>query len=142
MSFRPRALLLTWRGKSGKKRLRPGDFIGMKVRFLDPLEPAWPGGYDPQFVRWFQGIGASGFLLGAPEKKASVDPPPGFVAWASQVERVREEGELDVFLWRCEACEHALLAFSVYRFRESARERLGESRLVGLGHLGYRAGAL
>lgn len=131
----PRLLLLTWRGKPGKKRIRPGDFLQMRVRFLDPLEPAWPGGYDPQFVRWFQGIGASGFLLGPPENKVSAAPPPGFVARASQVERVREEigARLRAALpGRAGAVATALIIGDRTAIPEEDRDNL---RGAGLAHL-------
>ncbi|HAU28496.1 MAG TPA: hypothetical protein DCW68_00075 [Rhodospirillaceae bacterium] len=46
-------------------------FAGSHIRVLasmaPPPSPAWPGGYDSRRVLYFQGIGGSGFALGAPE---------------------------------------------------------------------------
>src|SRR5215510_12644200 len=42
-----------------------GGFVTLKARLTPPLEPLMPGGYDFARAMYFQGIGASGFALGA-----------------------------------------------------------------------------
>jgi len=47
-------------------------FVEFKARLSPPLEPLRPGGYDFARNLYFQGIGASGFVLG---RIRTVDPP-------------------------------------------------------------------
>lgn len=42
-----------------------GSYVTLKARLLPPLRPLRPGGYDFARDMYFQGIGASGFVLGA-----------------------------------------------------------------------------
>ena len=49
-----------------------GGFVTLKARLTPPLEPLMPGGYDFARQMYFQGIGASGFALGA----IRTAPPP------------------------------------------------------------------
>jgi competence protein ComEC len=53
------------------------SFVEFKARLSPPLEPLQPGGYDFARGLYFQGIGASGFVLG---RIRSAEPPhaPGF----------------------------------------------------------------
>lgn len=52
-----------------------GSYVALKARLLPPLRPLRPGGYDFARDMYFQGIGASGFVLGtikvqdAPEQR-------------------------------------------------------------------------
>lgn len=85
----PYRVSLIWRG-ADVIRLVPGDFVRLSAKFLPPPGPVWPGGYDPAFVRWFKGIGASGFLLKSPEKTQSPAARPQFFALRAQVEAVRQ----------------------------------------------------
>ncbi|HWW46787.1 MAG TPA: ComEC/Rec2 family competence protein [Xanthobacteraceae bacterium] len=54
-----------------------GSFIAAKARLTPPLQPLLPGGYDFARDLYFQGIGASGFVLGAIE----VRRPPQDGGW-------------------------------------------------------------
>jgi competence protein ComEC len=47
-----------------------GSFIEVKARLAPPLSPLQPGGYDFARDLYFQGIGASGFVLGAITQRA------------------------------------------------------------------------
>jgi competence protein ComEC len=49
-----------------------GAFVAFKARLTPPLQPVRPGGYDFARNLYFQGIGASGFVLG---RIRTVDPP-------------------------------------------------------------------
>lgn len=84
----PRKISVVWRGPL-KNALRPGDHVVMRARFLAPPGPIWPGGHDPRFFRWFNGIGASGFSLRAPEKTATTHTRPFRLVWSASVEEAR-----------------------------------------------------
>jgi len=47
--------------------IRPGQSIRLRATLSPPAEPALPGGFDFARVAWFEGIGAVGFSLKAPE---------------------------------------------------------------------------
>jgi competence protein ComEC len=49
-----------------------GSFVELKARLLSPLSPLRPGSYDFGRDMYFQGIGASGFAMGAIK---ATDPP-------------------------------------------------------------------
>ena len=59
---------------SVKKGMAPevGSFVELKARLLPPLSPLRPGSYDFSRDLFFQGIGASGFVMGA---ITTVEPP-------------------------------------------------------------------
>ena len=48
-------------------RLRSGQIISVRVRLMPPNAPVIPGGYDFAQRAWFQGLGATGSILGAPQ---------------------------------------------------------------------------
>jgi competence protein ComEC len=60
---------------SVKKGTAPavGSFVELKARLLPPLQPLRPGSYDFARDMYFQGIGASGFVMGA----IQIRDPPG-----------------------------------------------------------------
>ncbi|MCP5074139.1 MAG: ComEC family competence protein [Rhodobacteraceae bacterium] len=84
----PKRLSFIWRG-SMKSHIEPGDHVRLRVKFLTPPGPVWPGGYDPSFVRWFKGIGGAGIVIRPPEKVATVRVKPGWVEWMAAVEGAR-----------------------------------------------------
>jgi competence protein ComEC len=51
-----------------------GSFVELKARLLPPLAPLRPGAYDFGRDMYFQGIGASGFVMGAIK---TLEPPSG-----------------------------------------------------------------
>jgi competence protein ComEC len=51
-----------------------GSFVQLKARLMPPLGPLRPGSYDFSRDMFFQGIGASGFVMGA---IATAPPPDG-----------------------------------------------------------------
>ncbi|MBY0383166.1 MAG: ComEC family competence protein [Xanthobacteraceae bacterium] len=75
------------RGVSELKRVRlsvrkgtapaVGSFVELKARLQPPLRPLRPGSYDFGRDMYFQGIGASGFVLGAIKTR----PPPQGGGW-------------------------------------------------------------
>ena len=64
---------------SVKKGTAPdvGSFVELKARLLPPLSPVRPGSYDFSRDLFFQGIGASGFVMGA----IAVRPAPESGGW-------------------------------------------------------------
>ena len=52
-----------------------GSFVQLKARLMPPLSPVRPGSYDFSRDMFFQGIGASGFVMGA--ITASIPPDAG-----------------------------------------------------------------
>ncbi|MHC2619014.1 competence protein ComEC [Bradyrhizobium huanghuaihaiense] len=52
-----------------------GSFVQLKARLMPPISPVRPGSYDFSRDMFFQGIGASGFVMGA--ITASVPPETG-----------------------------------------------------------------
>ncbi len=52
-----------------------GSFVQLKARLMPPLSPVRPGSYDFSRDMFFQGIGASGFVMGA--ITASIPPDTG-----------------------------------------------------------------
>jgi competence protein ComEC len=67
-----------------------GSFVKLKARLSPPLEPLRPGGYDFGRDMYFQGIGASGFSLGAIEIIAAPEQPGAWLTYASFLERIRK----------------------------------------------------
>ncbi|MFC0195045.1 ComEC/Rec2 family competence protein [Aureimonas pseudogalii] len=61
-----------------------GRYVGL-VRLRPPAGPAYPGAYDFAFAPYFDGLGAYGFSLGAPEARSEVRPP----TFADGVARLR-----------------------------------------------------
>jgi competence protein ComEC len=65
-------------------------FVEFRARLIPPLEPLRPGGYDFARNLYFQGIGASGFVLG---RIRTLDPPvpPGLrLRAAAMIDVMRE----------------------------------------------------
>ncbi|MEG9883099.1 MAG: ComEC/Rec2 family competence protein [Hyphomicrobiales bacterium] len=54
-------------------RLVPGDYIRARARLLPPPGPVLPRGYDFARTAWFDGLGATGFAYGAPQKADGPD---------------------------------------------------------------------
>ncbi len=67
-----------------------GAFVEFKARLSPPLPPLRPGGYDFARDLYFQGIGASGFALGA-IKPAQPPVPPGlWLRYAAFIDGLRD----------------------------------------------------
>jgi competence protein ComEC len=67
-----------------------GSFVEFKARLSPPLEPLRPGGYDFARDMYFQGLGASGFALGA--IRTATPPTDGglWLAYAAWIDALRE----------------------------------------------------
>lgn len=67
-----------------------GSFVAFKARLNPPQPPLRPGGYDFARDLWFQGIGASGFVLGAVKFQDPPAPASAWLAYAALVQGVRD----------------------------------------------------
>ena len=67
-----------------------GAYVTFRARLSPPLEPLRPGGYDFARDLYFQGIGASGFVLGAIKPAAAPSPPGAVAALRGFVEGIRD----------------------------------------------------
>jgi competence protein ComEC len=77
---------------SVKKGTAPavGSFVELKARLLPPLSPLRPGAYDFGRDMYFQGIGASGFVMGAIK---TVEPPRAggmYLRYATAMQDMRD----------------------------------------------------
>lgn len=68
--------------------IKPGDAVTMKGKLFPPSGPERPGGYDFARLAWFEGIGATGFLI-EPPAPATLEDPPWYRAPGLAVERLR-----------------------------------------------------
>ncbi len=68
-----------------------GTYVSMKARLNPPLQPLRPGGYDFARDLYFQGIGASGFVLGRIKIEAAPPAPQGlWLRYASAIGGIRD----------------------------------------------------
>ncbi len=80
-----------------RMEIQPGALIGARVRLMPPPGPALPGGYDFSRSAWFQGLGATGSVLGDIELISPNDGNRAFwQKWrqkiAKHIERQMPEG--------------------------------------------------
>ncbi len=67
-----------------------GSFVSFKAHLSPPLQPLRPGGYDFARGMYFQGIGASGFVLGAIRKRSPPHAPGLRLHYAARLDSLRE----------------------------------------------------
>jgi competence protein ComEC len=67
-----------------------GSYVTFKARLSPPLEPLRPGGYDFARDLYFQGIGATGFALGAIRSAEAPAAPGVWLRYASAVQGLRD----------------------------------------------------
>jgi competence protein ComEC len=77
---------------SVKKGAAPpvGAYVSFRARLSPPLEPLRPGGYDFARDLYFQGIGATGFVLGAIKPAEASSPPGLWLKYAAAVQGLRD----------------------------------------------------
>ncbi|MCA3255610.1 MAG: ComEC/Rec2 family competence protein [Alphaproteobacteria bacterium] len=63
----------------------PGAKIAVRATLRPPPGPSAPGSYDFARRAWFEGIGATGFALGAVSVTAGPPPPSGASAWLADL---------------------------------------------------------
>ncbi len=67
-----------------------GSFVEFKARLSPPLAPLRPGGYDFARDMYFQGIGASGFVLGSIRTTPPEKAPSLWLRYAAVIAGMRE----------------------------------------------------
>jgi competence protein ComEC len=67
-----------------------GSFIELKTRLTPPLGPLRPGGYDFARDMYFQGIGASGFVLGRIKTLEAPQPLDWRLRYAATLQGIRD----------------------------------------------------
>jgi competence protein ComEC len=67
-----------------------GSFVRLKARLTPPLPPLRPGGYDYARDLYFQGLGASGFVLGKIEQQPAPGPPGLWLRYAAAINALRD----------------------------------------------------
>lgn len=67
-----------------------GSYVTLKARLLPPLRPLRPGGYDFARDMYFQGIGASGFVLGAIKMQDAPDQRGWRLRYAAWMQGLRD----------------------------------------------------
>jgi competence protein ComEC len=77
---------------SVKKGTAPpvGAYVMFRARLIPPLEPLRPGGYDFARDLYFQGIGATGFVLGAIKPAEAPSPPGLWLRYAASIQGLRD----------------------------------------------------
>ena len=67
-----------------------GAYVTFRARLSPPLEPLRPGGYDFARDLYFQGIGATGFVLGAIKPAEAPSPPGLWLRYAASIQGLRD----------------------------------------------------
>src|SRR5665213_1688166 len=67
-----------------------GAYITFRARLSPPLEPLRPGSYDFARDLYFQGIGATGFVLGAIKPAETTAPPGLWLKYAAAIQGLRD----------------------------------------------------
>jgi competence protein ComEC len=122
---------------SVKKGTAPdvGSFVELKARLMPPLSPLRPGSYDFSRDMFFQGIGASGFVMGA--IKAVVPPDNGGLAlrYAAFMQGARDAIDARIRS-RLDGDERAIATALLTGRRDAISEPVNDAMFIsGLGHV-------
>jgi len=122
---------------SVKKGTAPdvGSFVELKARLLPPLAPLRPGSYDFSRDLFFQGIGASGFVMGA--IKAVEPPDSGGVRlrYAAFMQGLRDAIDARIRS-RLDGDERAIATALLTGRRDAISEPVNDAMFIsGLGHV-------
>jgi competence protein ComEC len=122
---------------SVKKGTAPdvGSFVELKARLMPPLSPLRPGSYDFSRDLFFQGIGASGFTMGAIK---TVEPPhSGGLAlrYAAFMQDLRDAIDARIRS-RLDGDERAIATALLTGRRDAISEPVNDAMFIsGLGHV-------
>ena len=122
---------------SVKKGTAPdvGTFVELKARLMPPLSPLRPGSYDFSRDLFFQGIGASGFAMGAIRTAA----PPGSgglaLRYAAFMQDLRDGIDARIKS-RLDGDERAIATALLTGRRDAITEPVNDAMFIsGLGHV-------
>lgn len=122
---------------SVKKGMAPevGSFVELKARLLPPLSPLRPGSYDFSRDLFFQGIGASGFAMGA---ITTVEPPESgglALGYAALMQSLRDAIDARIRS-RLDGDERAIATALLTGRRDAISEPVNDAMFIsGLGHV-------
>lgn len=112
-----------------------GSFVQMKARLLPPLAPVRPGSYDFARDMFFQGIGASGFVMGA---ITTLTPPQaaGFgLRYAAVMQGLRDAIDARIRA-RLDGDERAIATALLTGRRDAITPDVNDAMFIsGLGHV-------
>ncbi|CCD93732.1 putative ComEC/Rec2 family protein [Bradyrhizobium sp. ORS 375] len=112
-----------------------GSFVQLKARLLPPLAPVRPGSYDFARDMFFQGIGASGFVMGA---ISTVMPPQaaGFgLRYAAAMQGLRDAIDARIRA-RLTGDERAIATALLTGRRDAITPDVNDAMFIsGLGHV-------
>jgi competence protein ComEC len=122
---------------SVKKGTAPdvGSFVELKARLLPPLAPLRPGSYDFARDLFFQGIGASGFVMGA--IRSTVPPDSGGLRlrYAAFMQGLRDAIDARIHS-RLDGDERAIATALLTGRRDAISEPVNDAMFIsGLGHV-------
>lgn len=86
----PDKIRVTLRKSKYVTNLLPGDYIEFSAILFPPPEPTHPGGYDFARRNWFEGIGASGFIIKRPKVLQSPISAPFLDRFSASIEQFRQ----------------------------------------------------
>jgi competence protein ComEC len=122
---------------SVKKGTAPdvGSFVELKARLLPPLPPLRPGAYDFSRDLFFQGIAASGFVMGAIK---TVEPPEAgglHLRYAAFMQGLRDTIDARIRS-RLDGDERAIATALLTGRRDAITEPVNDAMFIsGLGHV-------
>jgi len=112
-----------------------GSFVELKARLLPPLAPLRPGAYDFSRDLFFQGIGASGFAMGAIK---TVEAPEGgglALRYAGFMQGLRDAIDARIRT-RLDGDERAIATALLTGRRDAISEPVNDAMFIsGLGHV-------
>jgi len=122
---------------SVKKGTAPdvGSFVELKARLMPPLAPLRPGSYDFARDLFFQGIGASGFAMGA--IRTAAPPESGGLAlrYAALMQNLRDAIDARIRT-RLDGDERAIATALLTGRRDAITEPVNDAMFIsGLGHV-------
>lgn len=122
---------------SVKKGTAPdvGSFVELKARLLPPLAPLRPGSYDFSRDLFFQGIGASGFAMGAIRTAAAPDSGGWRLRYAAVMQGLRDAIDARIRS-RLDGDERAIATALLTGRRDAISQPVNDAMFIsGLGHV-------
>jgi competence protein ComEC len=122
---------------SVKKGTAPdvGSFVELKARLMQPLAPLRPGSYDFSRDMFFQGIGASGFAMGAIK---TVQPPESggiSLRYAAFMQDLRDAIDARIHA-RLDGDERVIATALLTGRRDAITQPVNDAMFIsGLGHV-------
>ena len=112
-----------------------GSYVTLKARLLPPLRPLRPGGYDFARDMYFQGIGASGFALGAIKVQAAPEQRGWKLRYAAWMQGMRDA--VDARIHTVLSGDQRAIATALLTGRRDAISTANNDALFvsGLGHV-------